>query len=133
MSATATAQVIPGWLAPLANPGFPGLPNLQVPVLGNKWAVGTVFLFHVFFGSYTMGTLVTGPTYELVGALRHSPRCLRYADTLGDANLYAYVDDNPVQKIDPFGTDAVQGPPHSPHGLGFKCKPGDACARFEQS
>jgi hypothetical protein len=87
MSATAAAQAIPGWLAPLANPGFPGLPNLQVPVLGNKWAVGTVFLFHVFFGSYTMGTLVTGPTYELVGALRNSPNCLRYADALGDANL----------------------------------------------
>jgi cytochrome bd-type quinol oxidase subunit 1 len=71
----------------LATAGFPNLPPLQFPVLGNKWAVGSFFLLHILFGSFTMGTLVIGPTYELVGARRRDPRHLRYAAGLGETNL----------------------------------------------
>lgn len=71
----------------LADPGFPDLPNLQFPVLGNTWAVGSFFLLHVLFGSFTMGTLVIGPTYELIGAWRRDVRMVRYATALGETNL----------------------------------------------
>lgn len=74
-------------LAPLATPGFPNLANLQVPLIGNKWAVGIVFMLHVLFGSYTMGTLLTGPTFELVGRWRGSAHCFRYASGLAQVNL----------------------------------------------
>lgn len=71
----------------LATPGFPNLGNLQVPLIGNKWAVGLVFMLHVLFGSYTMGTLLTGPSYELVGRWRGSANCIRYAAGLAEVNL----------------------------------------------
>lgn len=71
----------------LATPGFPNLGNLQVPLIGNKWAVGIVFMLHVLFGSYTMGTLLTGPCFELVGRWRGSARCLRYSSGLAEVNL----------------------------------------------
>ena len=74
-------------LGPLATPGFPNLSNLQVPVIGNKWAVGLVFMLHVLFGSYTTGTLLTGPCFELVGRWRESAACLRYASGLAQVNL----------------------------------------------
>jgi hypothetical protein len=66
---------------------YPGLPNVQFPVLGNKWAVGVFFLLHVAIGSFTMGTLVLGPTYELIGRWRGSGPCLRYARWLAEINL----------------------------------------------
>ncbi|MBO0707590.1 MAG: hypothetical protein J2P43_09380 [Candidatus Dormibacteraeota bacterium] len=72
---------------PLATPGFPNLENLQVPLIGNKWAVGTVFMAHILFGSFTMGTLLTGPCFELVGRWRGSANCLRYATGLAEVNL----------------------------------------------
>jgi cytochrome bd-type quinol oxidase subunit 1 len=71
----------------LATAGFPNLPPIDFPVLGNKWAVGSFFLVHILFGSFTMGTLAIGPTYELLGARRGDPRLIRYARGLGDANL----------------------------------------------
>jgi cytochrome bd-type quinol oxidase subunit 1 len=71
----------------LATAGFPNLPHLEFPVLGNRWAVGSFFLLHILFGSFTMGTLVIGPTYELLGGRRGDPRMVRYAAGLGDANL----------------------------------------------
>lgn len=71
----------------LATPGFPNLPALDFPVLGNKWAIGSFFLLHIMFGSFTMGTLAIGPTYELVGARRADPRLVRYARGLGEANV----------------------------------------------
>ena len=73
--------------APLATPGFPNLAPLHAPYVGNKWAVGIVFMLHILFGSFTMGTLLIGATYELVGRLRGSAYCLRYAEGLGDTNL----------------------------------------------
>jgi cytochrome bd-type quinol oxidase subunit 1 len=66
---------------------YPGLPNPSIPILGDKWAVGTFFLVHVAFGSFTMGTLVLGPTYELIGRLRGSAPLLRYARWLANINL----------------------------------------------
>jgi hypothetical protein len=61
------------------------LPDIQIPVIGTAWALGVFFLIHVLFGSFTMGTLVLAPTYELLG--RRDPRLLRLARVLGDINV----------------------------------------------
>ena len=63
------------------------LPDIHFPVIGNRWAVGTVFLLHIVFGSFTMGTLVLAPTYELIGRRRADLRFERYAKALGDVNV----------------------------------------------
>ena len=39
-------------------------PSIQLPFITNRWAVGFIFLVHIIFGSFTMGALVLGPTYE---------------------------------------------------------------------
>jgi cytochrome bd-type quinol oxidase subunit 1 len=57
-------------------------PNPQIPVLGNRWVVGGMFLIHIIFGSWTMGALVLAPTFEAVGVIRHDARFERYARTL---------------------------------------------------
>jgi cytochrome bd-type quinol oxidase subunit 1 len=62
-------------------------PDIHVPVIGNRWAVGGFFLLHIVFGSFTMGTLAIGPTYELVGWRRRDPRFERYARALADVNI----------------------------------------------
>ena len=63
------------------------VPTPSIPFLSNKWAVGGFFLVHVAFGSFTMGTLVLGPTFELIGRRRASAPLLRYARWLADINL----------------------------------------------
>ena len=62
-------------------------PGLQFPLIGNRWAVGIFFLIHIIFGSFTMGALVLGPTYEWIGVAREDSRFERYARALGNVNL----------------------------------------------
>src|SRR5437879_10030475 len=62
-------------------------PAIQVPIITNRWAVGNFFLVHIIFGSFTMGALVLGPTYELIGLRREDPRYERLARALGNVNL----------------------------------------------
>src|SRR5207244_11991850 len=62
-------------------------PGIQFPLIGNRWAVGIFFLVHIIFGSFTMGALVLGPTYEWIGLRREDPRFERYARGLGNVNL----------------------------------------------
>jgi cytochrome bd-type quinol oxidase subunit 1 len=62
-------------------------PTIQLPFITNRWAVGFFFLVHIVFGSFTMGALVLGPTYEWIGLRREDPRYERYARALGNVNL----------------------------------------------
>src|SRR5256885_14374679 len=62
-------------------------PGVQFPLIGNRWAVGIFFLVHIIFGSFIMGALVLGPTYEWIGLRREDPRFERYARALGNVNL----------------------------------------------
>src|SRR2546425_4153465 len=62
-------------------------PGIQLPFITNRWAVGLFFLIHIIFGSFTMGALVLGPTYEWIGRRREDSRFERYARTLGNVNL----------------------------------------------
>jgi cytochrome bd-type quinol oxidase subunit 1 len=62
-------------------------PSIQLPFITNRWAVGAFFLIHIIFGSFTMGSLVLGPTYEWIGLRREDPRFERYARALGNVNL----------------------------------------------
>src|SRR5437588_5059137 len=62
-------------------------PGVQLPFITNRWAVGFFFLAHIIFGSFTMGALVLGPTYEWIGLRREDPRYERYARALGNVNL----------------------------------------------
>lgn len=57
-------------------------PNLNIPILGNRWVVGSLFLVHIIFGSWTMGALVLAPTLEAVGVIRRDLRFDRYARLL---------------------------------------------------
>src|SRR5438105_7626739 len=62
-------------------------PSIQLPFITNRWAVGFFFLVHIIFGSFTMGALVLGPTYEWIGLRREDPRYERLARSLGNVNL----------------------------------------------
>src|SRR6059058_4711212 len=62
-------------------------PGVQIPFITNRWVVGFFFLAHIIFGSFTMGALVLGPTYEWIGLRREDPRFERYARALGNVNL----------------------------------------------
>jgi cytochrome bd-type quinol oxidase subunit 1 len=62
-------------------------PPVQIPLIGNRWLLGIFFLIHIIFGSFTMGALVLGPTYEWIGLAREDPRFERYARALGNINL----------------------------------------------
>jgi cytochrome bd-type quinol oxidase subunit 1 len=62
-------------------------PSIQLPFITNRWAVGFFFLIHIIFGSFTMGALVLGPTFEWIGLRREDPRYERYARALGNVNL----------------------------------------------
>jgi cytochrome d ubiquinol oxidase subunit I len=62
-------------------------PGIQIPFITNRWAVGFFFLIHIIFGSFTMGALVLGPTYEWIGLRREDPRYERLARALGNVNL----------------------------------------------
>jgi hypothetical protein len=62
-------------------------PGVQLPFVTNRWAVGFFFLVHIIFGSFTMGALVLGPTFEWIGLRREDPRYERYARALGNVNL----------------------------------------------
>ena len=62
-------------------------PSIQLPFITNRWAVGFFFLVHIIFGSFTMGALVLGPTFEWIGVRREDPRYERYARALGNVNL----------------------------------------------
>jgi len=76
-------------LGPLAD-GYSrlqSLPDIHVPLVGNRWAIGIFFLVHVTFGSFTMGTILLSPTYALVGRRRRDPRFERYARGLGEVNI----------------------------------------------
>ncbi len=61
-------------------------PPVQVPIITNRWLLGVFFLVHILFGSFTMGALVLGPTYEWIGLRREDPRFERYARVLGNVN-----------------------------------------------
>src|SRR6202171_873566 len=62
-------------------------PGIQLPFITNRWAVGIFFMIHIIFGSFTMGALVLGPTYEWIGLRREDPRYERLARSLGNVNL----------------------------------------------
>jgi hypothetical protein len=62
-------------------------PSVQIPLITNRWTVGIFFLVHIIFGSFTMGSLVLGPSFEWIGAVRHDPRFERYARALGNVNV----------------------------------------------
>jgi cytochrome bd-type quinol oxidase subunit 1 len=62
-------------------------PDIQFPLFGNRWTVGAFFLAHIVIASYTMGAVVLGPTYELVGLRRRDPRLERFARAIGNVNL----------------------------------------------
>jgi cytochrome bd-type quinol oxidase subunit 1 len=62
-------------------------PSIQLPFITNRWTVGFFFLVHIIFGSFTMGALVLGPTYEWIGLRREDPRYERLARALGNVNL----------------------------------------------
>jgi len=62
-------------------------PGIQLPFITNRWAVGIFFLVHIIFGSFTMGALVLGPTYEWIGLRREDLRYERLARSLGNVNL----------------------------------------------
>ena len=74
-------------IASLAGSFSVNQPGVQLPFITNRWAVGVIFLVHIIFGSFTMGSLVLGPTYEWVGLRREDPRFERYARALGNVNL----------------------------------------------
>src|ERR1700747_2579271 len=61
-------------------------PSVQIPVFTNRWVVGVFFLIHIIFGSFTMGALALGPTYEWIGLRREDPRFERLARALGNVN-----------------------------------------------
>ncbi|MDQ6748080.1 MAG: cytochrome ubiquinol oxidase subunit I [Candidatus Dormibacteraeota bacterium] len=63
------------------------LPDIHVPLIGNRWAVGIFFLVHIVFGSFTMGTIFLSPTYQLVGRRRADARFWRYARNLAEVNI----------------------------------------------
>jgi cytochrome bd-type quinol oxidase subunit 1 len=77
---------VPG-LTILQNSFSVNQPGVQLPLITNRWALGTIFLIHIIFGSYTMGSLVLGPTYEWIGLRREDPRFERFARGLGNVNL----------------------------------------------
>jgi cytochrome bd-type quinol oxidase subunit 1 len=62
-------------------------PSIQLPFITNRWAVGFFFLVHIIFGSFTMGALLLGPTFEWIGLRREDSRYERYARALGNVNL----------------------------------------------
>src|SRR5438309_10348860 len=65
-------------------------PSIQLPFITNRWAVGFFFLVHIIFGSFTMGALVLGPTYEWIGLRREDPRFERLERALGSVNLMIF-------------------------------------------
>lgn len=62
-------------------------PSVQIPLITNRWMVGIFFLIHIIFGSFTMGSLVLGPTFEWIGVARGDSRFERYARALGNVNV----------------------------------------------
>src|SRR5437773_5004344 len=65
-------------------------PSIQLPFITNRWAVGIFFLIHIIFGSFTMGALVLGPTYEWIGLRKEDLRYERLARSLGNVNLKVF-------------------------------------------
>ncbi|MGH7776500.1 MAG: cytochrome ubiquinol oxidase subunit I [Candidatus Dormibacterales bacterium] len=63
------------------------VPPIFFPIVGNKWAVGSMFLFHIVLAAFSMGAVIIAPTYELLGALRKDARMDRYAHSLASTNL----------------------------------------------
>ena len=63
------------------------LPDIHVPLIGNRWAVGIFFLIHIVFGSFTMGTIFLSPSYQVVGRRRGDARFSRYARSLANVNI----------------------------------------------
>ncbi|MGI8609389.1 MAG: cytochrome ubiquinol oxidase subunit I [Candidatus Dormibacteria bacterium] len=63
------------------------LPDIHVPLIGNRWAIGIFFLIHIVFGSFTMGTIFLSPTYQLLGRRRNDARFSRYARGLATVNI----------------------------------------------
>ncbi|MGH7903094.1 MAG: cytochrome ubiquinol oxidase subunit I [Candidatus Dormibacteraceae bacterium] len=63
------------------------LPNVKIPVIGDTWLIGILFLSHIVIASFSMGVVVLTPTYELVGKLRHDARFERYAYSVAHANI----------------------------------------------
>src|ERR1700704_3837409 len=74
-------------LTHIASPFSLDQPSIQLPFITNRWAVGFFFLVHIIFGSFTMGALVLGPTFEWIGLRREDSRYERYARALGNVNL----------------------------------------------
>ena len=63
------------------------VPPISFPLVGNKWAVGSMFLFHIVLAAFSMGAVIIAPTYELLGVLRRDPRMDRYAHSLASTNI----------------------------------------------
>lgn len=63
------------------------LPPIFFPVVGNKWSLGGLFLFHIVIAAFSMGAVILAPTYELIGVIRKDPRMDRYGHGLAATNL----------------------------------------------
>ncbi|MHB1134024.1 MAG: cytochrome ubiquinol oxidase subunit I [Chloroflexota bacterium] len=59
--------------------------TLEVPVLGNRWAVGLTFQVHLVMVAAIMGGAVVAPLAEIVGLRRADPRWERLAHDITSA------------------------------------------------
>src|SRR2546430_14079831 len=84
-------------------------PGVPLPFITNRWAVHFFFLAHIIFGSFTMGALVLGPTYEWIGLRREDPRFERYARALRNVNLNIFSLLATLGRFAVFGGVALYG------------------------
>ena len=62
-------------------------PDIHMPVIGNRWMLGVLFLAHIIFGSFSMGAVLLAPAFEIVGVARKDPRFERLAHGIAATNL----------------------------------------------
>ncbi|HYM49264.1 MAG TPA: cytochrome ubiquinol oxidase subunit I [Candidatus Limnocylindrales bacterium] len=65
-------------------------PDIQFPVVGNRFLVGAFFLAHIIFGSFSMGAVLISPAFEWLGVLRRDPRLTRFARGIAATNLKVF-------------------------------------------
>ncbi|MGI5861037.1 MAG: cytochrome ubiquinol oxidase subunit I [Myxococcales bacterium] len=65
---------------------------IEVPIIGNRWAVGSVFLLHVGIVAFVIGAATMAPVAEWLGHRRNSERWSTLAHSLGATvvKLYAF-------------------------------------------
>ncbi len=65
---------------------------LEVPIIGNRWAVGSVFLVHIAIVAFVIGAAMLAPVAEWLGHRHKSPHWDTFAHGLGSTvvKLYAF-------------------------------------------